>query len=40
MLGLPVNVVVLSEEEASRRERVLSTLVHRALREGRVLVAN
>ena len=38
-LGVPVDVVVVSEKEASRRERVPSTLVHRALREGRVLVA-
>lgn len=38
-LGVPVDVVVVSEEEATRRERVPSTLVHRALREGRVLVA-
>lgn len=38
-LGVPVDVVVVSEEEASRREQVPSTLVHRALREGRVLVA-
>jgi predicted nucleotidyltransferase len=38
-LGVPVDVVVVSEEEAARRERVPSTLVHRALREGRVLVA-
>jgi predicted nucleotidyltransferase len=38
-LGVPVDVVVVSEDEASRRERVPSTLVHRALREGRVLVA-
>lgn len=37
-LGVPVDVVVVSEEEAERRERVPSTLVHRALREGRVLV--
>jgi len=37
-LGVPVDVVVVSEEEAARRERVPSTLVHRALREGRVLV--
>lgn len=36
-LGVPVDVVV-SEEEAARRGRVPSTLVHRALREGRVLV--
>lgn len=38
-MGVPVDVVVISEEEAARRERVPSTLVHRALREGRVLVA-
>jgi uncharacterized protein len=38
-LGVPVDVVVVSEDEAARRERVPSTLVHRALREGRVLVA-
>jgi predicted nucleotidyltransferase len=38
-LGVPVDVVVVSEEEASRRERVPRTLVHRALREGRVLAA-
>lgn len=37
-LGVPVDVVVVSEAEASRRDRVPSTLVHRALREGRVLV--
>lgn len=38
-LGVPVDVVVISEDEASRRGRVPSTLVHRALREGRVLVS-
>lgn len=38
-LGVPVDVVVVSEEEAARRGTVPSTLVHRALREGRVLVA-
>jgi uncharacterized protein len=38
-LGVPVDVVVISEEEAARRGSVPSTLVHRALREGRVLVA-
>jgi len=37
-LGVPVDVVVVSAEEAARRERVPSTLVYRALREGRVLV--
>jgi uncharacterized protein len=38
-LGVPVDVVVVSEDEVARRERVPSTLVRRALREGRVLVA-
>jgi predicted nucleotidyltransferase len=38
-LGVPVDVVVVSEDEVSRRQQVPSTLVHRALREGRVLVA-
>lgn len=37
-LAVPVDVVVVSEEEVARREAVPSTLVHRALREGRVLV--
>jgi uncharacterized protein len=37
-LGVPVDVVVVSEEEVARREPVPSTLVHRALREGRILV--
>jgi predicted nucleotidyltransferase len=38
-LGVPVDVVVVSEDEAARRGAVPSTLIHRALREGRVLVA-
>jgi len=38
-LGVPVDVVVVSEEEVSRRGPVPSTLVHRALREGRFLAA-
>lgn len=37
-LAVPVDVVVVSEDEVARRETVPSTLVHRALREGRVLV--
>jgi uncharacterized protein YutE (UPF0331/DUF86 family) len=37
-MAVPVDVVVVSEEEVARRESVPSTLVHRALREGRVLV--
>lgn len=36
-LGVPVDVVVVSEYEAARRGRVPGTLVYRALREGRVL---
>jgi uncharacterized protein len=39
-MGVPVDVVVVSEEEAARRQQVPSTLVHRALREGRVLAAS
>lgn len=38
-LGVPVDVVVVSEDEVARRKSVPSTLVHRALREGRLLVA-
>lgn len=38
-LAVPVDVIVVSEEEVARREPVPSTLVHRALREGRVLVS-
>ncbi len=38
-LAVPVDVVVVSEEEVARRKTVPSTLVHRALREGRVLVS-
>ncbi len=37
-LGVPVDVVVVSREEADRRGRRPGTLVHRALGEGRVLV--
>jgi predicted nucleotidyltransferase len=39
-MGVPVDVVVVSEEEAARRQSVPSTLVHRALRDGRTLVAS
>jgi uncharacterized protein len=35
---VPVDVVVVSRAEAERRGQVAGTLVHRALREGRVLV--
>jgi predicted nucleotidyltransferase len=38
-LGVPVDVVVVSAHEVARRGAVPSTLIHRALREGRVLVA-
>lgn len=37
-LGVPVDVVVVSRAEAERRGAVRTTLIHRALREGRVLV--
>jgi predicted nucleotidyltransferase len=37
-MGVPVDVVVVSEEEAARRGSLPSTLIHRALREGRILV--
>lgn len=37
-LGVPVDVVVVSADEASRRGVVEGTLIHRALAEGRVLV--
>jgi predicted nucleotidyltransferase len=36
-LGAPVDVVVMSEELAARRAKVPGTMVHRALREGRVV---
>lgn len=38
-LGVPVDIVVVSEDEVARRQHVPSTLVHRALREGRPLAA-
>jgi uncharacterized protein len=37
-LGVPVDVLVVSEAEASKRGAVKGTLIHRALTEGRVLV--
>lgn len=37
-LGVPVDVVVVSREEAARRGQVKGTLMRRALDEGRVLV--
>ncbi len=37
-LAVPVDVVVVSEEEVARRSPVPSTLEHRALREGRIIV--
>jgi predicted nucleotidyltransferase len=36
-LGVPVDVVVLDEELAMRRAKVPGTMVHHALREGRVV---
>lgn len=37
-LGVPIDVLVVSQEEARRRSAVRGTFVERALREGRVLV--
>jgi predicted nucleotidyltransferase len=38
-LGLPIDVLVFAEPEAARRATVRGTIVERALREGRLLVA-
>jgi predicted nucleotidyltransferase len=37
-LGVPIDVLVVAQAEASRRSAVRGTVVERALREGRVLV--
>lgn len=37
-MGVPVDVLVVSTEEARHRGSVKGTLIHRALAEGRVLV--
>ena len=36
-LGVPIDVLVVGQEEAARRGAVRGTIVERALREGRVL---
>jgi predicted nucleotidyltransferase len=36
-IGLPVDVIVMDEELAARRAKVRGTMVHHALREGRVV---
>jgi predicted nucleotidyltransferase len=36
-LGVPVDVVVVSEELAERRRKVPGTMIHTALREGRLV---
>lgn len=36
-IGYPVDVIVMDEELASRRAKVRGTMVHHALREGRVV---
>jgi predicted nucleotidyltransferase len=36
-IGLPVDIVVLDEELAARRARVPGTMVHNALRDGRII---
>lgn len=37
-LGVPVDEIVISEEEARRRSEIPGSLVETALKEGRVLV--
>jgi predicted nucleotidyltransferase len=37
-LGVPIDVLVVAEAEATRRSAVRGTVIERALREGRVLV--
>ncbi|MDQ6842507.1 MAG: nucleotidyltransferase domain-containing protein [Actinomycetota bacterium] len=37
-LGVPIDVVVVGQAEATRRSAVRGTVVERALREGRILV--
>lgn len=36
-LGVPVDIVVLGEELVARRQKVPGTMVHTALREGRLV---
>ena len=36
-IGRPVDVIVMDEELANRRAKVRGTMVHHALREGRVI---
>lgn len=36
-IGMPVDVIVIDEDLASRRAKVRGTMVHHALREGRVV---
>jgi predicted nucleotidyltransferase len=36
-VGRPVDVIVMDEELANRRSKVRGTMVHHALREGRVI---
>jgi len=36
-IGYPVDVIVMDEELAARRSKVRGTMVHHALREGRVV---
>jgi predicted nucleotidyltransferase len=37
-LGVPIDVLVVSQAEATRRSAVRGTVIERALREGRVLL--
>lgn len=36
-IGMPVDVIVIDEDLASRRAKVRGTMVHHALREGRIV---
>jgi uncharacterized protein len=36
-IGMPVDIIVLDEELAARRARVPGTMVHNALRDGRIV---
>jgi hypothetical protein len=37
-LGVPIDVLVITQDEADRRSVVRGTVVERALREGRTLI--
>lgn len=39
-VGWPVDVIVMDEELAARRAKVRGTMIHHALREGRILAGS